>query len=78
MSLDFYKLSIENRCFMKREIILDNIDQDTFNHIIELWKCVRLNNSTIPDDLLDEFKIILLSHYNNVDNKSKSRYGSSY
>ena len=41
-------------------ITLDNIDQDTFNHIIELWKCVRLNNSTIPDDLLDEFKIILL------------------
>ena len=63
---------------MNREIVLDNIDQDTFNHIIELWKCVRLNNSTIPDDLLDEFKIVLLNHYDNVENKSKSRYDFNY
>ena len=76
--MDFYKLNVENRCFMKREIVLDNIDQDTFNHIIELWKCVRLNNSTIPDDLLDEFKIVLLNHYDNVENKSKSRSRFNY
>ena len=63
---------------MKREIILDNIDQDTFNHIIELWKCISLNNSTILDDVLDEFKIVLLNHYDNVENKSKSRSRFNY
>ena len=63
---------------MNREIVLDNIDQDIFNHIIELWKCARLNNSTIPDGVLNEFKIVLLNHYDNVENKSKSRSRFNY
>lgn len=51
---------------MKNEVVLDSIDEDIYKHINEMWKCVRLNNSTIPDDLLDEFKMVLLTHYDGV------------
>jgi hypothetical protein len=32
-------------------------------HILELWKCAREHNSSIPSDLLDEMKKVLLDHY---------------
>lgn len=32
-------------------------------HILELWKCAREYNSTIPSDFLDEMKQVLLDHY---------------
>lgn len=37
-------------------------------HINDAWVCLRLNNSSIPDHLLDEFKQVLESHYLNKEN----------
>lgn len=59
---------------MKNEVVLDNIDENIYKHIIDMWKCARLNNSTIPDDLLDEFKMILMYHY---DEPKKNKFFGS-
>ena len=37
--------------------------QEVKKHINDAWVCLRKNNQTIPDDLLDDFKLILEKFY---------------
>lgn len=37
--------------------------QEVKKHINDVWVCLRKNNQTIPDDLLDDFKLILEKFY---------------
>ena len=39
------------------------MDDEIAKHIKDAWVCLRINNSSIPDHLLDEFRQVLENHY---------------